>query len=99
MLIPRFSLRTTLILISGCAIFFLVLGQAVQGSAWAIVVSMAVISLIVTLLFHATLFFVSTALARLVGTEQMPARTSSGGVQLTPDQKAPPPSDDVETNR
>ena len=93
MLIPRFSLRTTLILISGCAIFFLVLGQAVQGRGWAIVVSVAMVSLLVTLVFHAALFVVSSTLARMVGTEQLPARTSRGGVQLTPDEQAPVPSD------
>jgi hypothetical protein len=95
MLIPRFSLRTTLILISGCAIFFLILGQAVQGSGWAIVVSMTVASLVATLLLHATLFVLSSALARLVGAEHLPARTSRGGVQLTSDQQAPPPTDDA----
>ena len=95
MLIPQFSLRTSLIVISACAIFFLVLGYAIQGSGWAVVVSIAVVSVAVTLMFHAALFLVSSALARMVGTEQLPARTSRGGVQLTPDQQAPPPAEEA----
>lgn len=90
MLIPQFSLRTSLWLISGCAVFFLTLGYATQGHGWAIVVSVAVVSLIVVLLFHAGLFVASSAVARMVGTEQLPARTSRGGVQFTPDEQAAP---------
>jgi len=83
MLIPRYSLKTSLIGITACAVFFLVVGKAFQGRSWAIVATVAVISLLVTLLFHAVLFLVSTLLSRFVGTQQLPARTSQGGVQLT----------------
>ena len=45
MLLPRYSLRTWLMLVSSCAVFFLVLGQAYQRQPWAIVVTVAVITL------------------------------------------------------
>ena len=90
MLLPRFSLRTTLIGVSSCAVFFLVLGQAVQGSPWAIVISISVACLAVLLVFHALLYFVSATLARLVGAQQLPARTSRGGLQSNPDEQSPP---------
>ncbi len=86
MLLPRYSLRTTLLVTTVCALFFVVLGQAVHGRPWAIVVSVAVVSLLVTLLVHALLYFITTVLSRLVGSQPLPAHTSRGGVQSTVDQ-------------
>jgi len=82
MLLPRFSLRTILVGLTPCAIFSLALGQAVQGEPWAIVVSVAVASLLLLLVFHGLLYLLSAALARLVGTQALSARTSRGGVQI-----------------
>ncbi len=90
MLLPRYSLRTILLGVTSCAVFFLVLGQAVQGRPWAIVVSVGVVSLAVTLLFHAALYLFSSAMARLVGVRQLSARTSRGGLQSAPDIQVPP---------
>lgn len=90
MLFPRYSLRTTLIAVSTCAVFFLVLGQAVRGEPWAIVVSVAVVSLAITLLVHAALYIVAASLTRLIAAEQTPARTSRGGLQSTPDEQSAP---------
>ncbi|NOZ38781.1 MAG: hypothetical protein GXP24_00970 [Planctomycetes bacterium] len=94
MLLPRYSLRTTLIATSGCAVFFVVLGQAVHGQPWAIVVSVAVVSLVVMLLVHALLYLITAAFSRFVGTEQLPAHTSRGGVQTTLEQPSTPKPDD-----
>jgi len=98
MLLPRYSLRTTLLGTTGFAVFFLVVGQAVRGRPWAIVISVAVASLVLIFAFHAMLFILSTIFARLVGTQQLPARTFQGGVQSSSDQQSPPPLDDSPTD-
>ncbi len=98
MLLPRYSLRTTLIATTVCALFFVVLGQAVHGQPWAIVISVAVLALVVTLLIHALLFLITTVLARLVGTQTLPAHTSRGGVQSPLDQPSPPILSDAAAN-
>lgn len=95
MLLPRYSLRTTLIAVSSCAVFSVVLGYAARGVPWAIVVSASVISLFVMLLFHALLYLVAANLSRLISAQQTPARTSRGGVQSTPDEQSPPTADSV----
>lgn len=98
MLLPRFSLRTTLWGITACAGFFLVLGQAVSGSKWAIVVSATLISLFVLLLFHGLLFVLVSGLAALVGKTPLPARTSRGGVQFSSDEQVPPTLNSTPSN-
>ena len=90
MLLPRYSLRTTLLGITGFAFFFVVLGQAVRGAPWAVVISVACVSLMLIFVFHALLYVVATVFARLVGTQQQPARTFQGGMQLSSDEQSPP---------
>lgn len=92
MLLPRYSLRTWLTLVSSCAVFFLILGQAYQQQPWAIVVTVAVVTLVVTLFFHGLTYLICAAFGRIITAQQSPARTSRGGVQSTPDQQAPPSS-------
>ncbi len=94
MLLPRYSLRTTLLVTTVCAIFFVILGQAVQGRPWAVVVSVSVVSLLVLLLFHALLYLITSRFTRLFGGKQLPALTSQGGVQSTLDQPAAPKPDE-----
>jgi hypothetical protein len=57
MLIPQFSLRWMLAVITLLAVVFLVVSRAVQGSAWAVGVSAAVLMLAVVMLVHGGLFF------------------------------------------
>ncbi len=94
MLLPRYSLRTTLIATTGCVFFFVVLGQAVHGQPWAIVVSVAGLSLLAALVIHALLFLITIAMSRLVGSDQLSAHTSRGGLQSNLDQPLPPKADD-----
>ncbi len=98
MLLPRYSIRTTLIATTCCAVFFLVLGQAMRERPWAIVISVAISSLLATLIVHAMLFLTTAAMTRLVGSRQQPAHTSRGGVQTTLDQTLPPPTDNSTSN-
>ena len=56
MLLPRFTLRTFLVLVSLSAILFLVVGMAYRGEQWAWGVTIGVVSLAITSLVHAAWF-------------------------------------------
>jgi len=90
MLIPRFSLRTTLKTITVSALLFLIAGQALEGKAWAVVVTVAVLSVLATLLVHGCFFGLTAGLSRLIGSHQSPARTSQGGFQVSNELQLPP---------
>ena len=57
MLIPQFSLRWLLAVTTISAVVFLIFAQAVQGSGWAVGVSLAVVMLALVFGAYATLFF------------------------------------------
>jgi hypothetical protein len=95
MLLPRYSLRTVLWGITCCAVFFLIVGQAWRGRGWAIVISVSLASLVVTLIFHAFCFGLISALSQLVGTQLLPARTSRGGLQAEVEPEVLLETDDV----
>ena len=81
MFIPRFSLRTILWIVTICAVIFVINVSALQGKVWAIVVSVAILSVPVVAVFYA-LFFVGTlAMGHFLGTEELIARTSQGGIE------------------
>ena len=90
MLLPQFSLKTVLLLVSACACFFLVAGQAYQGEAWAIGVTVAVSSLPVCFLVYAIFYGITAVVARVTGVQRLPAKTSQGGFQLGPDEHIEP---------
>ncbi len=97
MLIPRFSLRTALLGTTLCAVFFLVVGFAYRGDTWAVVITVAALSLFGTLLVHAAFYVLVLALGKIVGAQISPARTSQGGMQFsTDDQVFPKPVDPFE---
>lgn len=86
MLLPRFTLRSTLIGVTWCGLFCLILARAVAGDLWAIAASFAVASLVGILVVHGCLYVVIAALARVLGSHTLPARTRQGGVQAGPDE-------------
>ena len=90
MLLPRYSLRATVFGVTGCAVFFFVVGQAFRGQGWALVTSVTAACLVGTLVFHGLSFVLSCLLARLVGSGQLSAHTRQGGVQATADQRVQP---------
>jgi hypothetical protein len=90
MLIPRFTLRAALKWITYSACFFLVLAWAISGAGAAIVISVAVLSVLGMLLVHAAFFVACFVLSRAWGTHQLPARTAQGGVQTSPDEHLRP---------
>ncbi len=87
MLLPRFTLRTTLIGITVCAFFGLVLARADAGDLWAYAASVAVKSLAVIVAVHACMYLLIAATSRVLGSRTLPARTRQGGVQASPDEQ------------
>jgi hypothetical protein len=90
MLIPRFSLRTILKVITVCAVLFLIAGEALQAKAWAVAVTGGVLSVLATLVVHGCFFGLTAGMARVIGAQQTPARTSQGGLQVSSDLQVPP---------
>ena len=83
MLLPRFTLRTLLAILTGVAVVSLLAGQALGGRAWALGVTVAVVSVPVALLVHAGCFSLAMVFARWLGAKEVVARTSRGGVERT----------------
>jgi hypothetical protein len=65
MLLPRFTIRTLLVLLTICAIVFVLVGTAFRGQYWAWGVTIAIVSLIVTALTHVAWFGIVWLFARL----------------------------------
>lgn len=81
MLIPRFTIRTLLMILTGVAVASLFAGQAVSGRIWAVGVAVAIASVPVALVVHALFFAVGSGFARWLGPQEVVARTSRGGVE------------------
>lgn len=98
MLLPRFSLRTILLILSGLAVVFLIAGEAFQGEPWAVAVTVAFASIPACLVVYALFYGFTLLVSRVIGAERLPARTSQGGVQLGPDEHLQPPAERAMTN-
>jgi hypothetical protein len=81
MLLPRFSIRTALVIVTVVAVISLFAGQALGGRAWALALTVAVVSVPLALLVHAVFFWFAMSFARLLGPEEVIAYTSRGGVE------------------
>jgi hypothetical protein len=78
MLLPRFTIRTILIVVTICACAFVVVGMAVRGEQWAWGVTIALISLAVTGAVHAAWFGIVWSFAR-VPSQPPPTRVVAVG--------------------
>ena len=65
MFLPRFTIRTILVVVTICAFAFVVVGMAVRGEQWAWGVTIALISLAVTASVHAAWFGIVSAFTRV----------------------------------
>jgi hypothetical protein len=63
--IPRFTIRTLLAVLTVCAFLFVIVGLAFRGQHWAWGVTIGLASLSVTALVHAAWFGLVQLLARL----------------------------------
>ncbi len=78
MLLPRFTLRTILGILTLSAFVFLVAGMAYRGQTWAWGVTIAVICAVITLLVHAAWFCVVWLFAQLPSTQSDPGIAGGG---------------------
>jgi len=95
MLLPRFSIRTALVIVTVVAVISLFAGQALGGRAWAWGLTVAVVSVPLALLVHAAFYGVAISFARLLGPEEVIAYTSRGGVERS-SYAAPRPTAEAE---
>ena len=65
MLLPRFSIRTALVMLTVGAVGFLIVGMGFRGQHWAWGASIGLLSLLVTALIHAIWFAVIRFFAQL----------------------------------
>jgi hypothetical protein len=56
MIIPRFTVRWLLALMAFCAVFAFIVSLAVSGNVWAIALSVALASIVLTFVLHAAGF-------------------------------------------
>ena len=83
MLLPRYSLRWILVLLSLSSVFFLVLAVAVRGHAWAIGVSVGIASLFLAFLLYALLFLMAWAFTPV--RRELAALANRATSELTPE--------------
>jgi len=86
MLIPRFSLRILLLLMTASGAFFYIVMLAVRGQVWAVSVSIALSSLLLAFLLYAMTFALGWGLS---STFHLAARRNPVGSPFA--SAAPPP--------
>ena len=65
MLLPRFTIRALLVMLTVCAFVFVIAGMAVRGQHWAWGITIGILSLAFTMLVHAAWFTVVRMLAQM----------------------------------
>jgi hypothetical protein len=77
MLLPRFTIRALLVMLTVCAFVFVIAGMAVRGQHWAWGITIGIASLAFTLMVHAVWFGAVWMLAQVQSRKQeRPARHS-----------------------
>jgi hypothetical protein len=70
MLLPRFTIRALLVMLTICAFVFVIAGMAVRGQHWAWGVTIGILSVAFTLLIHAAWFGAVWMLAQMQSRKQ-----------------------------
>jgi hypothetical protein len=83
MLLPRFSIRTMLLVALGVAVASVFAGQALGGRVWALGLTVGLVSVPIALAVQAGFFAIGSAFAQWLGPQEIVARTSRGGVERT----------------
>jgi ABC-type uncharacterized transport system permease subunit len=72
MMLPRFTIRTLLVMLTVCAFLFVIVGLAYRGQHWAWGVTIGMLSLGVTALVHAAWFSLVWVFARPKSSPEKP---------------------------
>jgi hypothetical protein len=70
MILPRFTIRAMLVMLTICAFVFVIAGMAVRGQHWAWGITIGILSFAFTLLVHAAWFGVVWTLAQMQSRKQ-----------------------------
>ncbi|MBX3427779.1 MAG: hypothetical protein KF688_19020 [Pirellulales bacterium] len=81
--LPRFTLRTALLVFSGASLLALVLAQGLSAWAWAFGLALGAASIAATLIVHAAFYGLFVLTGRLLGVEEIVSRTSQGAMVRT----------------
>jgi hypothetical protein len=76
MFVPRFTMRTILAVMTGCAVLFVVMGIGAGGQMWAWGIVIGALSLGVTALVHAAWFGIVSFFSRLEARREAAAATA-----------------------
>ena len=93
MLIPRFTIRWLLGLMTVSSFFFLVVSFAYQRQLWAIAVSVAVASVVVVFLFYALAFLAAWVVASFAGFSRTKTQIRSPFASAGPPPQIIPPQE------
>jgi hypothetical protein len=91
MLIPRFTVRWLLLLVTACGVFSAVVACAVRGQLWALAVSLGVASLTTAFIWYGAFFGFAYVLALLFGALDRPPRGGSPFITAAPPPQILPP--------
>jgi hypothetical protein len=90
MFLPRFSIRTMLIIAAAVAVASVFAGQAMGGRMWALGLTVTLLSLPAAIGVQSLFFLLGSAFGSWLGPQEIIARTSRGGVERTGSSPPPP---------
>ena len=93
MLIPRFTLRWLMLLISVISVFCVIVAQAFRGHAWALGISLAVASLVLSFLLYGAFFCLACLLALMRRAQRPAVAAASPFATVEPPPQIIPPED------
>jgi asparagine N-glycosylation enzyme membrane subunit Stt3 len=91
MLLPRYSLRWLLGLMTACSVLFLVMARAYEGKQWAIAVSVAIGSLVVVAIVQGLVFLLGLLSAVVANSFRARPRPQSPFAGAAPPPQIIPP--------
>ncbi len=83
MFLPRFTIRTMLLVAAAVAVASVFAGQAMGGRMWGVGLTVGLLSIPAAIGVQSLFFLLGSAFASWLGPQEIIARTSRGGVERT----------------
>jgi hypothetical protein len=90
MFLPRFTIRTMLLVAAAVAVASVFAGQAMGGRMWGVGLTVGLLSIPAAIGVQSLFFLLGSAFGTWLGPQEIIARTSRGGMERT----GPPPAVD-----